>query len=44
MSKAPADVNYTFSTDQLEFLKGYGRVQSHAESAVLTEEGDTRQA
>ncbi|MEL7540653.1 MAG: FAD-dependent oxidoreductase [Pseudomonadota bacterium] len=43
MSKAPADVNYTFSPDQLELLKGYGRVQSHAEGAVLTEEGDTHQ-
>lgn len=43
MSKAPADVNYTFSPDQLELLKGYGRVQAHAEGAVLTEEGDTHQ-
>ncbi|MEM7459561.1 MAG: FAD-dependent oxidoreductase [Pseudomonadota bacterium] len=43
MSNAPADVNYTFSPDQLELLKGYGRVQSHAEGAVLTEEGDTHQ-
>ena len=43
MSSAPADVNYTFTSAQIETLKSYGDVRAHAEGDVLTEEGQTHQ-
>ena len=43
MSTVPADVNYTFTPQQIEILKGYGEVRTHAKDAVLTEEGHTHQ-
>jgi thioredoxin reductase (NADPH) len=36
-------VNYTFSSEQIETLKGYGELRSHAEGEVLTKEGETHQ-
>jgi thioredoxin reductase (NADPH) len=39
MSQPPADVNYTFSDDQLEALKSYGEVHHHEEGEVLIREG-----
>lgn len=43
MSSPPADVNYTFSDEQLAALGGYGEVHHHDEGEVLIREGD-RQA
>ena len=43
METFPADVNYTFSSEQIETLKEYGEVRSHEEGALLTDEGDTHQ-
>ncbi len=43
MTTVPADVNYTFSAQQIEMLKGYGHVLFHEEGATLTEEGRTHQ-
>lgn len=43
MSSVPADVNYTFTTAQIEMLKSYGEVRTHAEGDVLTQEGQTHQ-
>ena len=43
MPLPPADVNYTFSTAQIEKLMEYGEVRAHAEGAPLTEEGATQQ-
>lgn len=40
MAKPPADVNYTFSDDELEALKAYGEVRRHEEGEVLINEGD----
>jgi len=43
VSSVPADVNYTFTTAQIEMLKSYGEVRTHAEGDVLTQEGQTHQ-
>ena len=43
MPTVPADVNYTFSPDQIEMLKPYGHVRSHDEGALLTDEGQIQQ-
>lgn len=43
MQTVPADVNYTFNAEQIEMLKPYGQVISHAEGARLTKEGQTHQ-
>ncbi len=43
MSSVPADVNFTFTAAQIETLKGYGEIRSHAEGDVLTREGQTHQ-
>ncbi|MEL6686249.1 MAG: FAD-dependent oxidoreductase [Pseudomonadota bacterium] len=38
----PANINYTFSDAELEALKPYGTVKSHAEGELLVDEGDTK--
>ncbi len=40
MAKPPADVNYTFSNDELEALMAYGEVMAHDEGEVLIRPGD----
>jgi thioredoxin reductase (NADPH) len=40
MAKPPADVNYTFSDDELERLEAYGDVRFHEDGEVLIAEGD----
>ena len=42
MAKVPADINYTFSDAELEQLMPYGDVRSHAEGALLADEGDRK--
>ncbi|WP_298918726.1 FAD-dependent oxidoreductase [uncultured Algimonas sp.] len=37
--KPPADINYTFSDAELEALKPYGTVRSHAKGEMLVPEG-----
>ncbi|MEL6692120.1 MAG: FAD-dependent oxidoreductase [Pseudomonadota bacterium] len=43
MPLPPADVNYTFSSAQIETLKDYGEVRAHAEGELLTEEAEVQQ-
>ena len=43
MSSIPADINFTFSAAQIETLKTFGEIRTHAEGAVLTQEGQTHQ-
>ena len=38
----PADINYTFSDDELEALKPYGTIKSHDQNELLIEEGETQ--
>lgn len=38
----PADINYTFSDAEIEALKPYGTVKSHAEGELLIDEGETQ--
>ena len=40
---APANVNYTFTIDQIETLKSFGDVLAHAEGDLLAPEGTTKQ-
>lgn len=40
MAKPPADVNYTFSSAEIEQLKAYGTVEHHETGDVLVSEGD----
>ena len=40
MAQPPADVNYTFSDDQLVALKAYGEVRQHNEGDILIREGE----
>ncbi|MEL6323324.1 MAG: FAD-dependent oxidoreductase [Pseudomonadota bacterium] len=42
MTQRPADVNYTFSSAQIEQLKAYGEIKPHAEGEMLIEEGTAR--
>ena len=43
MPTVPANVNYTFSPEEIEALKEYGTVISHEEGELLADEGTTRQ-
>lgn len=43
MSSIPADVNYTFSSAQIEILKAYGDVRPHDVGEVLADESSTKQ-
>jgi thioredoxin reductase (NADPH) len=40
MGKPPADVNFTFSDEELETLKPFGDVRAHAAGDPLIDEGD----
>lgn len=40
MGKPPADVNFTFSDEELEALKPFGDVRAHAAGDPLIDEGD----
>ncbi len=43
MATPPADVNYTFSADQIEILKSFGTVIHHEAGELLADEGTTKQ-
>ncbi|WP_018146838.1 FAD-dependent oxidoreductase [Henriciella marina] len=40
MGKPPADINFTFSDEELEALKPFGAVRTHSAGAPLVDEGD----
>lgn len=40
MGKPPADINFTFSDEELEALKPFGEVRTHSAGAPLVDEGD----
>ncbi|MEO1305359.1 MAG: FAD-dependent oxidoreductase [Pseudomonadota bacterium] len=43
MPAIPADVNYTFTPDQIETLKAFGQIIHHEEGEVLIDDGATQQ-
>ena len=43
MAVLPANINYTFKSDEIELLKAYGEVIAHAAGEALTAEGTTHQ-